>query len=208
MDGISCQHLTSLGTTNLLQQHWEWQEERNPSDETWYSCKADDVHGKHGHQEQPSMRQNRNMWQRFCTTTIHTDGLLQPFLREMSGLSGMASFESVESRFNFKRCLRQGSVEAPRSVAEDGEPDFGQSVEEEWIDEKERRPLGCRRRRVYIKYVAVMWADTFGIMSHTKEHLEQMLKDLIEEAGTVDLEPEPASLFWTSTYASCKIRVT
>ena len=30
----------------------------------------------------------------------------------------------------------------------------------------------------------------------------QMLKDLIEEAAEVDLEPKPASLSWTSTYAS------
>ena len=47
-----------------------------------------------------------------------------------------------------------------------------------------------------------MWADNFWIMSHSKEHLEQMLKDLIEGAGKVDVEPKPASLWWTSTYAS------
>ena len=29
-----------------------------------------------------------------------------------------------------------------------------------------------------------------------------MLKDLIEEASKLDLEPKPASLWWTSTYAS------
>ena len=29
VNGISCQHLQVL-TTNLLQKHWEWQEERNP----------------------------------------------------------------------------------------------------------------------------------------------------------------------------------
>ena len=29
LDGISCQHLQVL-STNLLQKHWEWQEERNP----------------------------------------------------------------------------------------------------------------------------------------------------------------------------------
>ena len=29
-----------------------------------------------------------------------------------------------------------------------------------------------------------------------------MLKDLIEKAGKVDLEPKPARLWWTSTYAS------
>ena len=41
--------------------------------------------------------------------------LIAALLREMSGLPGTASFESVESRFSFDRCLRQGSVEAPRS---------------------------------------------------------------------------------------------
>ena len=46
-----------------------------------------------------------------------------------------------------------------------------------------------------------MWADNFWIMSHSKKHLEQMLKDLIE-AAKLDLEPKPASLCWTSTYAS------
>ena len=47
-----------------------------------------------------------------------------------------------------------------------------------------------------------MWADNFWIMSQSKEHLEQMLKYLIEEASKVNLEPKPASLWWTSTYAS------
>ena len=47
-----------------------------------------------------------------------------------------------------------------------------------------------------------MWADNFWIMSNSKEHLEQMLKDFIEEAEKVDLEPKPASLWWTNTYAS------
>ena len=43
---------------------------------------------------------------------------------------------------------------------------------------------------------------TSGSQPTLKEHLEQMLEDLIEEAGKVDLEPKPASLWWTSTYAS------
>ena len=30
-------------------------------------------------------------------------------------------------------------------------------------------------------------------VSHSKEHLEQMLKDLLEEAGKVDLDPKPAN---------------
>ena len=45
-----------------------------------------------------------------------------------------------------------------------------------------------------------MWADNFWIMSHSKENLEHMLCDLIEESGRWDLEPKPASLWWTMTY--------
>ena len=47
-----------------------------------------------------------------------------------------------------------------------------------------------------------MWADNYWVMSHLKAHLEQMIKDLIQEAERRDLEPKPASLWWTSTYDS------
>ena len=47
-----------------------------------------------------------------------------------------------------------------------------------------------------------MCADNFWTMSHSKKHLEQMLKDFIEEAAKVDLERKPASLWWTSIHAS------
>ena len=40
--------------------------------------------------------------------------LIAALLRGMSGLSGKATFECVESNFSFNRVLRQGSVEAPR----------------------------------------------------------------------------------------------
>ena len=36
------------------------------------------------------------------------------------------------------------------------------------------------------KECSFMWADNFWMMSHSKKHLEQMLKDLIEEAARVD----------------------
>ena len=55
---------------------------------------------------------------------------------------------------------------------------------------------------VYIKYVALYGQTVLGSCPTRKKHLEQMLKDLIEEAAEMDLEPEPASLWWTSTYAS------
>ena len=40
--------------------------------------------------------------------------LIAAILREVSGLDGKAMFDCVESSFTFNRCLRQGSVEAPR----------------------------------------------------------------------------------------------
>ena len=43
-----------------------------------------------------------------------------------------------------------------------------------------------------------------NVMSHSRAHLEQMMKDLIEEAERWDLEPNPASLWWTSSFSSEK----
>ena len=37
-------------------------------------------------------------------------------------------------------------------------------------------------------------------MSHSKKNVEQMLCDLIEDAGRWDLVPKPTSSWWTSTY--------
>ena len=47
-----------------------------------------------------------------------------------------------------------------------------------------------------------MWADDFWVTPHRKENVEQTLRDLDEEASRRDLEPKPASLWWTSTYDS------
>ena len=41
-------------------------------------------------------------------------------LREMAGLEGLATFEAVASTFPFTRCIRQGSVEAPRLWLKNG----------------------------------------------------------------------------------------
>ena len=46
-----------------------------------------------------------------------------------------------------------------------------------------------------------MWSDDFWMRSRSNRNLEQMLRDLIEEAEKWDLAPEPASLWWTCTYA-------
>ena len=47
-----------------------------------------------------------------------------------------------------------------------------------------------------------MWADNHWVMSHSKAHLKRMIQDLNQEAERWDLEPKPASLWWTSIYDS------
>ena len=65
-------------------------------------------------------------------------------------------------------------------------------------EEKKRSSVGCTRIRS-TSNMRFMWADNCLVLSHSKEHQEQMLKYHIEEAGKMDLEPKPASLLWTST---------
>ena len=52
---------------------------------------------------------------------------------------------------------------------------------------------------------SLIWADNFGLMSHSKENLEEMLQDIMEEARRWDLLPKAASLWWTSTYEAEEI---
>ena len=44
-------------------------------------------------------------------------------LREMAGLEGEGNFEDLESTFPFTKCIRQGSVEGPKALAQDGDAD-------------------------------------------------------------------------------------
>ena len=52
----------------------------------------------------------------------------------------------------------------------------------------------------HTRYAVSFGADNFSIMSHSKRNVEQMLRDLIEEAGRWDLAPKLVSFWWTSTY--------
>ena len=127
--------------------------------------------------------------------------LIAALLREMSGLEGKATSECAESSFIFNKCLRQGSVEAPR-LWQKMATQIWANVEEDWMKKRKRCSLGCREEEGVHQICSFTWADNSWIMSHSQEKLEQMLKDLVEEAEKVDLEPKPASLWWTSTYAS------
>ena len=126
--------------------------------------------------------------------------LIAAFLREMLGLEGKAKFECVESSFVFNRCLRQESVEAPR-LWQKMATQLLATVEKGWIKERMGILMDFECEKAHQK-CSFMWADNFWIISHTEQNLEQMLRDLIEEASRWDLVHKPASLWWTSTYDS------
>ena len=50
IDGISCQHLQVL-MAQLLQKHWEWQEDRVKRRVAWQRKGTHDVLGQHGNQD-------------------------------------------------------------------------------------------------------------------------------------------------------------
>ena len=45
-----------------------------------------------------------------------------------------------------------------------------------------------------------MWADNYWLFSDNRERLICMVNDVIEELLDLDMEPNPESLWWTSTH--------
>ena len=77
------------------------------------------------------------------------------------------------------------------------------NVEPEW----KRNKMGFHLESGHVGYHQIcsfMWANKFWILFHTTIHLEQMTKELVEEAERWGLEPKLASLWWTSAYADEK----
>ena len=103
-------------------------------------------------------------------------------LGKMANLEGKAAFEGVECSSPFKRCIRQGSVEA----AQNGDADIverGRRFEEE-------------SSRSFPSNVQLLWADNCWTLSQSKENLEQMVKELVNEVGGWDTEPKPTDKWW------------
>ena len=197
VDGISCQHL-QVTMTNLLQERWEWQEERNPT-------------LKHGSAVRPTMylasldiksafdeAKPKHVAQIMDSHNTH-GWLIAALLSEMPGLQGKAMFECVESSFAFNRRLRQGCVEGPRLWQKLATQILANV--EEWMKKRMGILLDVEGERAH-QIWSFLWADSFWIMSHSKENLELMLRDLIDEASRWSLVPKPTSLWWTSTYDS------
>ena len=181
IDGISCQHLQVM-MTHLLQntgngrrngipcdddtcttKHWEWQEEWNTMLKhgrvirpTMYLASLDiktafdDVKPKHVEQIMDS--HNTHGWS------------IAALLREMLGLEGKAMFECVESSFAFTRCLRQGSVEAPRLWQKIATQILA-NVQQEWLKKRMRLLLDFRGPT---KFAALCGLTTFG-SCHTQK---------------------------------------
>ena len=91
----------------------------------------------------------------------------------MRYLEERATFECAESNFSFHRCLRLGSVEAPK---------LWQKMATEFL----ANVVDLEGQRAH-QICSFMWADNFWIMSHSKVYLEQTLRDLIEGAEMSDL---------------------
>ena len=101
IDGISCQHLQVL-MKQLLQKHWEWQEENK-----WhvYQKRPTHVRSQHGHQD---------VFLNVARPIAYCENSGRSRSSRSAGLEGQATFENVECTSSlFTRCMRQGSVEAP-----------------------------------------------------------------------------------------------
>ena len=192
----SCQHLQVM-MTNLLPKHWEWQENREPMKK--HGCVVrptifrasfdimtafDDARPKHVANK--TEKQSIHGW------------LMSALLRKMSELQGRAIFEEVDTSSDSNRCLRQGSTEASK-LWQMISMQILSEVEERWKEGRMGLLLDFKDEKDH-QICSVMWADNVWLMSHSKKSLDEMVQDIIEEAGRWDLLPKAASLWWTSTY--------
>ena len=110
-----------------------------------------------------------------------------------------ATFENVEIKFNFTRCIWQGSVGAP-TLKLNLALHILWNVEKEWEKSQMVTSIDKNQAGNHQMY-SFLWANHYWITSHPKRLLEHMMKELIEEAARWDLEPQWASLWWSRTYA-------
>ena len=74
-------------------------------------------------------------------------------------------------------------------------------LKKEWMRKRSDILLDFEGERAH-QICSFTWADNFWVVSHSTETLEQMSRDLVEEASRWDLVPKATSLWWTSTYDS------
>ena len=97
-------------------------------------------------------------------------------LREMADVERQDMFECVGTKLTFNRGLRQGSVEVHRLWQQMAMQLFA-NVEEDCVRKRMGVFSDLEQHRTH-QICSFMWADNFWIVSNSKCHLEQMLRDL------------------------------
>ena len=121
-----------------------------------------------------------------CGRARHMGGSAQLLSRGAANVEGHACFEN-DGQFKFTRCIRPGSAEAPTLWVQ--------------LEEKQRIIHFVEIRSDSRQICRILWADN-GSVSHAKEHLQQMAKDVTDEANIWDMEPKFVSLRGSSTSAT------
>ena len=124
--------------------------------------------------------------------------LTAALLAEMQDVRGSTSVENCETEFRYSRCIRQGGVEAPvlwRRIAKY----VLWKAEEKWRAQGWGLSFGGQLDNEYALR-GMMWADNYWLFSDNREKLICTVNDIIEELLDLDMERNPESLWWTSTF--------
>ena len=173
--GVNCEHMQAL-LTYILQQHWEWQEDRRTNLEPgFFRCKT------------AFAASLCPQWhRRFFLDRLM--GMVVALLAEMKDVTGSACFENCETTFRCSQCFRQRGVEAPVLWGRVAKKTRGWGL-----------AAGRKHDNEYF-FRGQMWADSDWLFSDDKEKLVCMVNDIIEELLDLDMRSKLESLWWTSTY--------
>ena len=111
---VTWEESTGVLVTNLSQKKLGMTGGKSSHVEPWQRDSTNNVYGKLGHQDSFRRGEAEAYCKKLWRVMTYTDGWSRPSYVKMSGLEGKAMFECVESSSTFNRCLRQGSVDAPR----------------------------------------------------------------------------------------------
>ena len=178
VDGISCQHLQVM-VSNLLQKHWERQEERNPV-------------MRHGTVVRPTMylasldiktafNEAKPKHVAHILDGHNTHGwLIVALLREMWGWEAWPRLNAWKAALvSTEACDKEAWKPHPR-LWQKMATQIWANVEEKWMRKRSGILLDFGWEGIH----QIGSFMCLCIMSHSKENLEQMLRDVIEETRT------------------------
>ena len=98
----------------------------------------------------------------------------------MAGFEDQATFENSDSTFTFHKMYPSRKCRSTTAVAQNGHADPGEG--RAGVDEHNGELHTDRQHGGNRQICSFMWADNYWFLFHTKAHLEEMMKDLIEAA--------------------------